>query len=146
MILNRNFILELSKEPSLLLNLIIGSSDEIFINIVQCLLEKAYYESEYETKDIVNASIEVYFFKNKTGLELNSYNSIVTKYSSKFMNKVDLLIYQAEGDLEERDIYYTLGTIENKELVLDINSDLIKEIKNKLLLIFSKMETNESTS
>ena len=64
MTLNRNFILELSKEPSLLLNLIIGSSNETFINIVQCLLEKAYYESDYLKKDIVNASIEVYFFKN----------------------------------------------------------------------------------
>jgi hypothetical protein len=145
MTVNRNFIVEMSKEPSLLLNLIIGASDEIFINIVQCLLEKAYYESEYEIKDIVNSSIEIYFFKSKVGLELTSYDSVINKYSNKFFKKIDILIYDGEN-INDRDTYYTLGTIENEELIFDINTDLINKIKNKLKLILTKTKNDESTS
>lgn len=146
MTVNRDFIVEMSKEPSLLLNLIIGASDEIFINIVQCLLEKAYYESEHEIKDIVNSSIEIYFFKNKVGLELTSYDSVINKYSSKFFKKIDILIYESGENIDNRDTYYTLGTIENEELVFDINTDLINKIKNKLKLILTKTQNDESTS
>jgi hypothetical protein len=141
MAFNENYIDELSKEPSFILNLLMGASDELFVNIIEYFIFKAYRNNIDNKDKIANLSWEISISDRGTiSFDHEIYTKEVISHNPEFVNKIDIFFYNSNINsiFNQVQNFIVIGEIDSEKkideenLIININSELIQEIKSNI--------------
>jgi hypothetical protein len=118
----QQYINEMIKnEPDLLLTLLIGASEELFIDISKYLISsKLQYDSNHISIEVIKLSLGGIIITNKS-YETDEF------IDNNYINNVDYFFY-----VNNKHISISIGKIKNNKITFNITSSKIKKIKKHI--------------
>ena len=111
----------IKNEPDLLLTLLIGASEELFIDISKYLISsKLQYDSNHISIEIIKLSLG-YIIITNTSYEKDEFSN------NNYINNVDYFFY-----VNNQHVSISIGKIKNNKVTFNITSSKIKKIKKHI--------------
>jgi len=111
----------IKNEPDLLLTLLIGASEELFIDISKYLISsKLQYNSSHISIEVIKFSLGGIMITNKS-YETDEFANV------NYFNNVDYFFY-----VNKKHVSISIGKIKNNKVTFNITSGKIKKIKKHI--------------